>query len=265
MPELSQRTLAKVIAALGEMVPQDEYVQHRDFWRTKLFEWGFPEWLRIYVQNCGLNWTVIIPALYEGNGVKDKSYQIPHLICHEMLRKLTVMAYEEGHEFSQESIRLSLQLDGFEVHNSDLQRIDGPVSVDQEKSRLIAQLRSSKLARQDVISKHLRDAEDLFATGKNHPAIGQARNALQAVIEETVHLRESKCGKRSGSGIKNEIDFLEEEGILSEDEQKAFLAAWGFLCSGNHPGMSNEEAGRIGVILCLEFIQILLVKCGSVV
>jgi hypothetical protein len=66
-------------------------------------------------------------------------------------------------------------------------------------------------------------------------------------------LKEGKVGRKSGGGFKNQIEFLEQENILSADDVQAFLAAWGFLCSGNHPGLSSEEQGRIGTILCLEF------------
>jgi hypothetical protein len=55
-------------------------------------------------------------------------------------------------------------------------------------------------------------------------------------------------------------DLKKEKKCLSSDEQSAFLSVWGFLCSGNHPGLSSEDEGRIGMILCLEFIQILLAK-----
>lgn len=141
-----------------------------------------------------------------------------------------------------------------------------PISVEQEKSRLLSDLRASKLGRQDVISKHVIDAEDLFNQGKHHAAIaaiGEARGALQAVIEEVVTLLESKVASRSGSGTKNKVEFLGKLTFLSADEQAAFLSTWGFLSSGNHPGMSSEEEGRIGTILCFEFIQILLIKCKS--
>jgi len=174
------------------------------------------------------------------------------------------MAFEESPtREDREGIRLSLQLDGFDVSKKQLRPIDGPVSAQEEKSRLLAFLRASKLSRQDVILKHLTGAEDLFGQGKYHPAIGEARSALQAIIEETVVLVEAKARRRSGGGTKNQVEFLERESILSADEGSAFLSAWGFLSSGNHPGMSSEEEGRIGTILCLEFSQILLVKCKS--
>lgn len=46
MPTLSQRTLGKVIAAVTSMLPADAdtFPLMREFWRMKLFEWGFPDW-----------------------------------------------------------------------------------------------------------------------------------------------------------------------------------------------------------------------------
>jgi hypothetical protein len=266
MPEISQRTLERVILALAEMMPEhaDTFPLMRDFWRTKLFGAGFPDWLIQFVLKRSMNWSVIILELFAGTVQTADHVSIPETLCHQTLRNLTVLAFSESKSrATQEGIRLSLQLDGFDVGQNGLKPLDGPVSVEEEKSRLLAYLKASKLARQDVISKHIRDAEDLFAQGKHHAAIGEARSALQAVIEEVVVLTETKTGGRSGGGTKNKIEFLEKTKILSTDEQAAFLAAWGFLSSGNHPGLSSEEESRIGTILCLEFIQILLVKCKN--
>jgi hypothetical protein len=266
MPELSQRTLGKVITALTAVLPgeADTFPLMRDFWRAKLFEWGFPPWLIDFVLARSMNWSAIIPELFEGTVRTKDHVSVGYALCHQMLRKLTALAFDESKNRStQERIRLSLQLDGFDVSKQELKPIDGPVSVEEEKSRLLDNLKASNLGRQDVISKHIEDAEDLFNEGRHHAAIGEARSALQAVIEEAAILLESKIPRRSGGGTKNKIEFLEREGFLSSDEQQSFLSAWGFLSSGNHPGLSSEEEGRIGTILCLEFIQILLIKCKS--
>jgi len=266
MPELSQRTLGKVITALGEMLPSylDSFPDIANFWRTKLFEAGFPDWLIQFVLDRSSNWSKIIPELFEGRVRISRRVMVGHALCHQMLRKLTLLAFSETPSRStQEAIRLSLQLDGFDAGKEDLKPIDGPVSIEEEKSRLLENLKISKLGRKDVIAKHIKDAEDLFNGGKHHPAIGEARSALQAIIEETVIFVETKTGRRSGSGTKNQVEFLERENILSADEQAAFLSAWGFLSSGNHPGLSSEEEGRIGTILSLEFSQILLIKCKA--
>jgi hypothetical protein len=273
MPELSQRTLGKVIPALTAMGPDEAYAPHDfdDFWRTKLFEKGFPSWLSEFVLAKNRNWSVVIPALFDGT-VKTRKpfagayvdYEIGRTVCRAMLPKFTLMAFEESKDQSiREAIRLSLQLDGFEVSQEKLRLIDGPVSAEEEKSRLLAFLRTSKLGRQDVISEHLKSAEDLFSQTQYHPAIGEARSALQSIIEETVTLVEAKVGRRSGGATKNQVEFLEREKFFSTDDQNAFLSAWAFLSSGNHPGLSSEEQGRIGTILCLEFSQILLIKCKA--
>jgi len=266
MPQLSQRTLGKAIVALTAMLPldADTYPLMRDFWRTKLFERGFPAWLVDFVLARSMNWSVIIPELFDGTVRTREQVQVGYAVCHAMLPRLTVMAFEESRDRStQEALRLSLQLDGFEVGKEQLRPIDGPVSAEEEKSRLLVFLKASKLGRQDVISKHLTDTEDLFSQGKHHSAIGEARSALQAVIEETVVLFESKVQSRSGSGTKNKIDFLAKQNILSNDEQHAFVSAWAFLSSGNHPGLPSEDAGRIGIILCLELVQVLVIKCKN--
>lgn len=264
MPELSTRTLEKVISVLDALVPSDDYGfgELGNFWRTKLFGAGFPPWFVELVQNCHTDWSIVIPSLYNGEAATRHERVGPQL-SDQMLRKLTVFAFQESDEGTRENLRLSLQLDGFEVSQENLTPIDGPISVEQEKSRLLSQLMTSKLRRKDVIKQHITEAEMQFSQGANHPAIGEARSALQAVIEETVALTEAKVGANSGSGVVNQIDFLQKHQILSPDEQSAFKSAWNFLCSGNHPGMSTEEGGRIGVILCLEFIQILLIKCRN--
>lgn len=263
MPGISQRTLAKLIPVLNAMVPDtaDTYPLMRQFWRTKLFEWGCPDWLTEYFLSRRMDWSQVIPDLYNGRAKNQGGDRVGNVLCNSMLVRLLVSAYQEAKTRSaKESLRLSLQLDGYEVGGGNISSIDGPVSVEEEKTRLLRDLNASRLARQQLISTHITDAENLFGDGKHHPAIGEARSALQAVIEDTVGLLEVKVGRRSGAATKNQIEFMAEHTFLSVDEKNAFLSAWGFLSSGNHPGMSSEDEGRIGIILCLEFIQILLIK-----
>ena len=268
MPGISQRTLAKIITALTEMLPRDAdtFPLMRDFWRTKLFELGFPDWLTDYFISRKMNWSLVIPDLFKGALTIRDGTVVGSVLCNAMLVRLTTTAYDESKDRSaKENIRRSLQLDGYEVGGGEINSIDGPVSVEEEKTRLLKDLKASRLNRRNVIGKHITDAEDLFTSGKHHPAIGEARSALQAVIEDTVDLLEAKSGNRSGGGTKNQIEFMERQRFLSPDEQAAFLSAWGFLSSGNHPGLSSDDEGRIGIILCLEFIQILLAKAKTLI
>jgi hypothetical protein len=232
-----------------------------EFWRLKLFEEGFPPWLTEIMDEQDADWLRIIPLLASGNVYRGYRVPIPAILCDTVLRRLTAMAFISSKKLeTHEPLRLSLQRDGFDVPDGELRAIDGPVSVEQEQSRLLADLKISKLGRKDVISKHVLDAMDLFGNGKHHAAINEGRSAFQGVIDETVVLVGLKVGSNSGGGVANQFEFLEKHGFLSQDDRKAFEAAWGFLCSGSHPGVPPEESGRIGTILCLEFIQILLIK-----
>ncbi|HWW16890.1 MAG TPA: hypothetical protein VN310_19675 [Candidatus Dormibacteraeota bacterium] len=181
-----------------------------------------------------------------------------------MLKRLTSLAASESEDLvEKEQLRLSLLLDGFEVSRDEIVSIEGPISVTKEKSRLLTNLGASLFARKKVIAKHLEDAEDLFSEGKMHPAMSEARSAFQAGVEDTVALVESKVRRKAGGGLKNQVQFLAKEKFVSADEEQAFLAAWGFLSAGAHPGLPPDELGRIGLVLGLEFIQILLVKAKN--
>ena len=165
----------------------------------------------------------------------------------------------------REQLRLSLLLDGLEISHGQIISIEGPISVTREKSRLLKNLESSSFFQKVVIAKHLKDAEDLFAEGKMHPAMGEARSALQAGIEDTVTLVEAKVQKKSGAGVGNQIEFLSKHSLFSPDEDAAFRAAWGFLSAGAHPGLPQDESGRIGLIFGLEFLQVLLLKARTLI
>jgi hypothetical protein len=175
MPEVSQRTLGKVIVALTDLYSEqqrDSPFFARDFWRTKLFERGFPNWLNEFVLEERHNWSSIVPWLFSGEARDRLHAELGRAERHSMLVKLTALAYEETtNRTTKEAIRLSLQLDGFEVSDGGLRPIDGPVSVDGEKSRLLSYLSGSSLGRKDVISKHIEDAQGLFSHGHRNTAV----------------------------------------------------------------------------------------------
>jgi hypothetical protein len=270
MPEVSQRTFGKLIEALSTMYAAHKVsstVRFNDpmaFWRTKLFEYQFPEWLSKVVGEWSADWTSVVPQIRSGVVVSYKEINIGTTIGYSILLRLIAMVLQEpNHPNLIEQLRRSLQLDGFDFANQQLLPIDTPISAENEKNALLAMLKQSKIGRKDIISKHIIDAQELFTAGKHHPAINEGRSAFQAIIEEVVTLAETKFSRRSGAGLKNQAEFLEQNGVLSADERAAVLSAWGFLSSGSHPGLSQEEHGRIGTIFSLEFCQIMLVKCRT--
>lgn len=60
--------------------------------------------------------------------------------------------------------------------------------------------------------------------------------------------------------MPNRLDYLQTVGFFTTDERAAFGAAWGFLSAGSHPGIPSRDEARIGLILSLEFAQVLLLK-----
>jgi hypothetical protein len=227
---------------------------------------GFPDWLIDEGLHRSFNWTTIIRNVYKGRFMKRTGsfFEIPPIIQDSMLKRLTAMAVHESEDTEEaRQLRRSLQLDGFDVSAGNLVPIEGPISITEERSRLLTNLAASSLPRKDVIAKHLKDAEDLFAEGKMHPAMGQARSAFEAGVEDTVSLVEIKTNRKAGTGLKNQIQFLTKEGFIAADEEPAFLSAWGFLSAGAHPGLPPDEAGRVGLILCLEFTQVLIIKAEN--
>jgi hypothetical protein len=268
MPELSQRTLAHVMKVLKTLTPEDAdtYPLSRDFWQQTLFRWGFPEWLIDEGTHQSFNWTAVIRNIYKGRFMKRTGsiFEIPLIIQESTLKKLTAMAVTESEDTEEvRQLRRSLQLDGFDVSDGETIRTEGPISITEEKSRLLTNLAASSFPRKDVIAKHLSDAEELFSEGKMHPAMGQARSAFEAGIEDAVSLVEINAKRKAGSGLKNQIQFLTKEGVISVDEEPAFLSAWGFLSAGAHPGLPPDEAGRVGLILCLELTQVLIIKAKN--
>jgi hypothetical protein len=73
-----------------------------------------------------------------------------------MLKNLTAMAITESEDTEGvRQLRRSLQLDGFDVSNGKTVPMEGPISVTEEKSRLLTNLAASSFPRKDVIARHL--------------------------------------------------------------------------------------------------------------
>jgi len=222
---------------LESLTPEDAdtYPLRQQFWQQMLFKWDFPAWLIDHATGTSHNWIRIIRDLFAGQ------VDVPQILQESMLRRLAAMAITESEDTEEaRQLRRSLQLDGFDVSDGKTVPIEGPISVTEEKSRLLTYLAASSLPRKDIIAKHLKDAENLFSEGKMHPAMGQARSAFEAGVEDTVSLVEINTKRKAGSGLKNQLQFLSNEGFISADEEQAFLSAWGFLSAGAHPGPSTR-------------------------
>lgn len=164
---------------------------------------------------------------------------------------------------SEELVR-SLHLDGFDVDkvNWKLVPLEGPVSAQEEEDRLTQLVKGSGLPQGHIVLKHIRDASSLYAEEKDQPSLGQSRNIIQALIDG-ISTETSTHGKHSTKlpgGTANRIEYLKTVGFFTADEEASFKSAWGSLSAGSHPGVPDREQVRIGLILALEFGQLLLLK-----
>jgi hypothetical protein len=99
MPELSQRTLGKIIPILTDMPLSsgvDSYSEQQSFWRTKPFEHGFPQWLVDFFLDSGMDWSKVIPALHGGKVLNRAFVEVRESLRHQILGQLTAFAFEES-------------------------------------------------------------------------------------------------------------------------------------------------------------------------
>jgi hypothetical protein len=164
-----------------------------------------------------------------------------------------------------EELERSLQHDGFAVDERNVRLIpaEGPVSTQEEQSRLEQLISNSALPGLTVIRTHLRDAVEHYVDGtKDHSSLGESRTLLQAVLDDVCEQIQGTGQSRVGlpSGTKNRWKYLEDNQIITADENAMFGSAWGFLSAGNHPGLPPREQARIGLLLAMEFSQVLIMK-----
>jgi len=161
----------------------------------------------------------------------------------------------------------SLQTDGYQVNPQKLQlvQLEGLVSAQAEEDALTTLVRGSRVPNTEPLLKHIGDAHDLFVDGKYHPSLNESRNILQTLIDDISTETHRNGGHSVGlpAGTDNRIRYLKDVHFLTPDEEAAFRSAWGALSAGSHPGVPEREEARIGLILSLEFGQLLLLKFGS--
>ena len=281
MPKLSQRTLAAVMRVLREFGSAHHELEEPPDLTTFFYEHGFPDWFIKHARSqYSFDWREILPGLrntgfFRSNGYFDPpGYNItgkPFLTDTELastgetlLDRLTALAatLPEG-----EAVRRSLELEGLRANPTKLtvEPAESVVNEQQEENRLVSLVKQCPLANEAVILKHLGDAQDLFVQGKDHPSIGECRNLIQALIDDISAATHASGANPLGypAGMANRLQYLQDVGFFTPDEKTAFGAAWGFLSAGSHPGIPSREEARIGLILTLEFGQVLLLKFAN--
>jgi len=282
MPRLvSQKTLVSVMRALRDHGTAAHELEEPPDLGELLYENDFPDWFVTHSRSqYSFDWKQILPA------VRNTQFFFPHIyfggpgtnitgkqylgkdeaaaIGEWLLQRLAALAstLPEG-----EAVARSLELDGFQVDQKNLQLVplDSVTSEREEEERVVSLVNQSGLGNSAVILKHLQDARDLFLQQKDHPSIGEARNFVQALLDGIGDETSSHGGHSVGfpGGTANRLNYLEQVGFFTTDEKTAVGAAWGFLSAGNHPGIPSRDEARIALILSLEFGLMLLLKFSN--
>jgi hypothetical protein len=277
---LSQRTLVEMMEALEEYgQPTGEMDDPGVNFTRYLYKRDFETWFVLHAESgyYRFNWERIIIDLRSGKfffpAYADERSNVTGKYLSDndadrlgeyLNQRLAAVAAMTPYG---ESVRRSLELDGFRINErtGELEPFDSIVSEQEEESRVVALIKQSGIANSEVILKHLSDAQDLFVQGKDHPSINESRSFVQALIDNIGVDTHAHGGHSRGfpAGTTNRLEYLQAVNFLTEDEQKAFGSAWGFLCGGSHPGVPPHELAHIALILSLEFGQLLLLKFAN--
>ena len=247
------------------------------------YENGFANWFITHARSSyGFDWLQIIAALRSGRFFfpQNSYFSVPgetiipdqrflgqgaaQAMGEEHVEHLTALAatLSQG-----EDVRRSLELEGLRVDAGKLtiEPAGSLVNEQQEENLLVGLVKQGRLQNEDVILRHLGDAHELFVQGKDHASIGESRNLIQALIDDISAATNANGGHSVGypAGMANRLQYLQDVGFFTTDEKTAFGTAWGFLSAGSHPGIPSRDEARIGLILSLEFGQLLLLKFAN--
>jgi hypothetical protein len=273
MKTISQRTIVRMMEALTQLSSVPSYLQARE-----LYESEFPDWFVTHAEDhYEFNWDNILRDLRNRRffypGYSDFSDNITGVYLNDEKAEvygeglLECLAAFIASRQTGSAVLRSLQLDGFQVNKEQLCLVplEAGVSEQEEEDRLTTLVGGSGLPSGSTILKHVNDAHSLFLDGKDHPSLGESRSFLQALIDdvctETHKAAAHSVGLPGGTGPR--IEYLKNVGFLTADEDTAYRAAWGALSAGTHPGVPAREEARIGLILALEFGQLLLLKFAN--
>jgi hypothetical protein len=279
---LSQRTIVELMCALRELCGDATGLEVPVNYTEFLYARNFPVWFVTRAENpYHWNWQRILFELRDGRFFHshDNRASGVHSIPGGCLTEAEAIRW--GEHFIQrlaalatqttlptgESVLRSLHLDGFAVDSEKLRLVplEGPVSAREEEDTLARLVQESGIPNIPTVLKHVSDAHFLYLDGKYSSALNESRNLLQALID-AISMGADKHGTYSAKlpdGTANRIEYLTEINFLTADEKGALNSAWGSLCAGSHPGVPEREEARIGLVLALEFGQLLLLKFAN--
>jgi hypothetical protein len=273
MKKLSQRTLVRMMEVLT--------AAHITNPSRLLYEHDFPDWFVVHAgSQYQFKWDGILITLRNGRfffpdtgyfGSPTDNITGQYLdrgeaqrLGEKFIQRLAALATTLPNGVS---VANSLQLDGYSASAQKLSLIplENIVSAQEEEDALAAQVKATGVSNAETVLRHINDANYLFIERKYHASLNESRNVLQSLVDN-ISGDTNKSGAhptKLPGGTGNRIGYLKDVGFLTADEEAAFKSAWGALSAGSHPGVPDRDEARIGLILALEFGQLLLLKFGN--
>jgi hypothetical protein len=271
MRRLSQRTLVRMMEVLGEAKGLTNFSR-------LLYEKDFPDWFVLRASSeYHFYWDRILVSLrnqaffypdpgYFGDRMtsitgKYLTERNAQDLGEQFIQRLAVLAatLDNGGRVAN-----SLELDGYSVNTEKLclTPLEGVVQAEAEADALTTRINGAGLPNSQTTLQHLTDAKNLFGEGKHHPSLNESRSFLQSLFDNISTDTENSGAHpaKLPGGTTNRIRYLREVGFLTTDEEASCNSAWSALSAGSHPGVPERDEARIGLILALEFGQLLLLK-----
>jgi hypothetical protein len=282
MGGLSQRSVALMIAVFQKLGCYDDtsytgtqtpVVSGKDL-RRELYARDFsPQFLDQCYRPHQLHWDfdVILPKLYDGRltgGDVESGRALLLKFAEYLFARADNLRNVNGWYEQLYQLKRSLELDGFRELAGKLVPIDTAI-FDQPKqvSLLMANVQSSQLPLTQVLLHHFTNAEELYVARKFDTATGDWRKFLEQLLrdiaEATTQNRSDLTTDVSKLSMKLLFPYLKNAGFFDSDEELAFSSAYGFLCSGSHPGVGGEQQAYLAMVLSLTFGHVALSKFSA--
>jgi hypothetical protein len=146
----------------------------------------------------------------------------------------------------------ALELDGYTFRAEQLiLRDSSPVDAEKQRDILIEIAKDLRLANVEVLKHCLKLSEDGYHDGRWDDSVGNGRRAMEAVFQECAALWERHA---KGRELPDDIykwagkvrEYLQQNGLLTEKEQKALAANHGLLSeTGSHPYIAQSDQARM--------------------
>lgn len=247
MPTFSDRTVSTLAQVL-----ENRYT--RQPMCAKLMEFGVPHRLISQLDK------------QQANKLKVAMEGLEYLRQHATASDIAGLVQEvlASHNIEPEDtarIERALMADGFVV--ADGRVVPGQPDEEEVADAVRELVGSHEEFDRETILHHLAECEDLYVQEKWDSSIGQARNAVEQLLNDIASaLAQERGDSPSLSQPRNVRGYLESIDFLDDTERKRLIdGVYGYLSDeGSHPGISDQSSARVSRLLIKGIVFYLIEK-----